>query len=389
MVLIEGEYYSTSENEEIKNQIPSDNYNTMKAMKKISSLVAEGQKTSTNCMKLAREKSDSKVCAAPIQQHKNLGTGLDNNLNPFCGDDTVVVKFVGPAIVGKSEAEDPCHHGLVDPTINMKEAMNAINSMFREPLEVEPKDKRRLKRSQPKANQPAINGFEVFVDESCDLSACSNRANEGNAEKGPNHLESANHPKLVNPTSLKEHRKAVTRKPLQETFQIFRDDVEGSEDNEENKIQHPEKDSVLYVLPLNRSSVADMESLPPMKPKEDTVVCRFVGSTIFGEPEVENACHHGLVDPTINLKEAMDDINGMFGKPLDFIRTNRPKKPGKPVKKEHIGFAVFTDDVLEEQKAASCSSSKLDVDSILFEPTVFTKQAMDDINEMFGRPLDF
>ncbi|KAJ0102976.1 hypothetical protein Patl1_06656 [Pistacia atlantica] len=51
------------------------------------------------------------------------------------GDDTVVVKFVDKAIVGKSETEDACHHGLVDPTINMKEAMNAINNMFREPLD--------------------------------------------------------------------------------------------------------------------------------------------------------------------------------------------------------------------------------------------------------------
>jgi hypothetical protein len=30
------------------------------------------------------------------------------------------------------------------------------------------------------------------------------------------------------------------------------------------------------------------------------------------EPKVENACHHGLVDPTMNFREAMDEINDIF-----------------------------------------------------------------------------
>ncbi|KAB8114063.1 hypothetical protein EE612_053288, partial [Oryza sativa] len=36
------------------------------------------------------------------------------------------------------------------------------------------------------------------------------------------------------------------------------------------------------------------------------------------------ACHHGLVEPTVNLKEAMDDINNMFGIPLNF-KGEKPK----------------------------------------------------------------
>jgi hypothetical protein len=53
---------------------------------------------------------------------------------------------------------------------------------------------------------------------------------------------------------------------------------------------------------------------------EDTAIHRFVGST------VQNACHHGrLVDPTVNLKEAMDDINGMFGRPLN-LKCYRAKR---------------------------------------------------------------
>ena len=79
----------------------------------------------------------------------------------FCGDDTVVVKFVDTAIVGKSEAEDACHHGLVEPTINMKEAMNAINSMFSEPLETAPVG-RPLKRL-PKNDANRNNEFPVWM----------------------------------------------------------------------------------------------------------------------------------------------------------------------------------------------------------------------------------
>ena len=133
------------------------------------------------------------------------------------------------------------------------------------------------------------------------------------------------------------------------------------------------------------------DSSPRIKIGEDTVVHRFVGSTILNEPAVENVCHHGLVDPTINLKEAMDDINNMFGKPIDFIRTKRPKKQEKaPVRKQDLcGFTILPDDDSEHlQEQPPTRSSRVN-NCDLFEPTAFTKEAMDDINEMFGKPLDF
>ncbi|KAL0794243.1 hypothetical protein Bca101_065620 [Brassica carinata] len=69
-------------------------------------------------------------------------------------DDTPVLNFVDKAIVGKPEAENACHHGLVDPTINMKEAMNAINNMFKEPIETAPLHRKSSQqRSQDKENQ--------------------------------------------------------------------------------------------------------------------------------------------------------------------------------------------------------------------------------------------
>ncbi|KAJ6325067.1 hypothetical protein OIU76_012198 [Salix suchowensis] len=257
------------------------------------------------------------------------------------GDDTVVVKFVDTAIVGKQEAEDACHHGLVDPTINMKEAMNAINGMFREPLETFPVS--RSRRSRPKEECNLNNGFDVFIDENLDSGTDSSLQKE---EAG---------------ISLMVHGRSQIPQTHQEPFQIFIDDEE-SDDNgdrayddksEESKAQNLAEGSWSSVLPLNAfvfpspkdlpsesSDYMNSDSSPRLKLREDTVVHRFVGSTILEEPAVENVCHHGLVDPTINLKEAMDDINNMFGKPIDFIRTKRPKKQEKSPR---LGNRIFVD----------------------------------------------
>jgi hypothetical protein len=86
----------------------------------------------------------------------------------------------------------------------------------------------------------------------------------------------------------------------------------------------------------------------------------------------------------------MDDINNMFGKPMDFVRTKRPKQDKTPVMKQDIcGFSILPDDDLEHQQGQPPPKSSRVSNSDLFEPTVFTKAAMDDINKMFGMPLDF
>ncbi|MCL7035782.1 hypothetical protein MKW94_018574 [Papaver nudicaule] len=394
----------------------------------------------------------------------------------FCSDETVVGKFVGTAIVGKCEAEDACHHGLVDPTINLKEAMNAINSMFREPIDIEPVRRRKLNKGPTKVEEKMASGFEVFVDEGSDDGEKYSGQNKENGDVP--HIAVASNP-------VKEARlnKIETRKPLQETFQIFVDDEEGSGSSEGNGggfvFLTPTDDSDEEVAEsAPRFEVA--ETAPRLLRREDTVVGRFVGSTILDDHvEVENACHHGLVEPTVNMKEAMDDINGMFGKPLDFGRATRPKKlrnlPNK--KKDYGGFSILPDDNMEQQQqaqlkkqgklpdmkmdcggfsilpdddlehqqqpqekkqvklpnnkmdfgafsilpdddmeqqpqlqlkkqeklpnkilpdddvvtkqpqpASSCAP-RSDSEYDLHEPTVFTKQALDDINEMFGKPL--
>lgn len=271
-------------------------------------------------------------------------------------DETTVVKFVGNAIVENSEAEDACHHGLVEPTMNTKEAMNAINSMFREPLEPA-FARKKSNKSQLKPNNRMNNGFAIFKDENFD-------------SRGSSHCE--------------------------EPFKIF---VDG-EDTKDETDQLKARIEKAFVFPCpedlrSSDSSGDPEKLdssPQEKFREDTVVCRFVGSTISDEPEVENVCHHGLVDPTINLKEAMEDINMMFGKPIDFVRKKRVKKQGKTPdkKRENAGFLILPDDEVENERMPpqQCPSGGL-AESNLFEPTVFTKEAIDEINKMFGMPLDF
>ncbi|CAN6874821.1 unnamed protein product [Brassica oleracea] len=260
-------------------------------------------------------------------------------------DETPVLNFVD------KEAENACHHGLVDPTINMKEAMNAINNMFKEPIETAPLQRKPQQRSQDKENQ---GGFEVFVDE-----------NQG-------------------------------------SFEIFVDDENDDETTDDNDESGK---GFVFLQPRDHSpessGEADRHNSPPRaRFREDTVVRRFVGSAISEEPAVENVCHHGLVDPTVNLKEAMEDINNMFGEPIDFVRPNRSKNKEKAVVQEKkpdaaAGFSILEDDDDEaeeehqETNRVTQMSPRKANERDLFEPTVCTKVALDEINKLFAMPMDF
>uniref|UniRef100_F6HC91 BUB1 N-terminal domain-containing protein n=1 Tax=Vitis vinifera TaxID=29760 RepID=F6HC91_VITVI len=336
-------------------------------------------------------------------QQEFTETKLDRP-STFC-EDPLLVKFLDTAVVGKSEAEDACHHGLVEPTINMKEAMNAINNMFREPLE--PAMVGRATRRRPRVDNSLNNGFKVFVDENLDNESFNIFIDEEEANGVGDRNDEKDH--------------------LEEESEV----QDGTEDSGVNVFVFPSpKDD-----PSESSDNLHAENSSRPKFREDTVVCRFVGSTILDEPEVENVCHHGLVEPTINLKEAMNDINNMFGKPIEFARKRRPKKQDKvPDTKRDFGggFSILPDDDLESQKGFSIlpdndlasqqgfsilpdndlasqqgfsilpdddlesqqgrslpKSSHKSREFDLSEPTVFTKEAMDEINKMFGMPLDF
>ncbi|KAM1069653.1 hypothetical protein TB2_001462 [Malus domestica] len=308
-----------------------------------------GERSKENACRIGARPIESQHDPSRSKRQVTSGRGLEEP-KMFGGDDTVVVKFVDTAIVGKSEAEDACHHGLVDPTINMKEAMSAINDMFREPIVTAPISRRSC-QSQPKNNN-VDSGFQSH----------------------------------------------------QEPLNIFIDDDNDSPD--QSGVQNPTDDSTspashrnVFVFPkpkdLPGESSSDLDVGGSSRPRfrEDTMVCRFVGATISDEPEeVENACHHGLVDPTINLKEAMDDINNMFGKPMDIVRKRRVKKQdrGTDRKENFGGFSILADDNLDQKQEKKMPDlSGRSSSSDLFEATVTIKEAMDQINKMFGMPLDF
>ena len=150
-----------------------------------------GKQPKSNTTQKSGSSSTSLGCYPPLGPAKvgmlsRGNSGANNNLSHCNSDDTVVVRFVGSALVGKSETEDACHHGLVEPTINTKEAMDAINSMFLEPVEPETTLKRRSKREKTSCNQQT-SAFDIFVD-----------------EDEPNH----NNPKMIHSNSMKqEHPK--------------------------------------------------------------------------------------------------------------------------------------------------------------------------------------
>uniref|UniRef100_A0A7N0REV8 BUB1 N-terminal domain-containing protein n=1 Tax=Kalanchoe fedtschenkoi TaxID=63787 RepID=A0A7N0REV8_KALFE len=349
--------------------------------------------------------SKGRLCTNKVRMGSNI----------TCGEDTVIVRFVDKAIVGKSEAEDACHHGLVEPTINMKEAMDSINNMFREPLDPFINN-RKSQKSHPKVEASVNAGFQVYEDNCAD-----------NIGELTNHA--GNDP---------------------EPFEIYIDDEGSSEVKEKNHrkseqcenqnvVESPvvsDSSEILFPVSMKPPSECSADgkagSTSKRKFKEDTVVFKFVGSTTVDEPEVvENVCHHGLVEPTVNMKEAMNDINNMFGKPMDFVRSRRTKKQvnavskkdnisdvfsilpdddpmaktkedssvfsilpdeeEKPINQIHCGgFSILPDDNLKSMvRNRPPNPSQSTRDSELFEPTVFTKEAIDEINKMFGMPLDF
>ncbi|KAI3441388.1 BUB1 N-terminal domain-containing protein [Psidium guajava] len=329
--------------------------------------------------------------------------------------DSVAVKLVDTALAGNPEEEDACHHGLVEPTINMKEAMNAINSMFREPIESVPVGRGSLRRYE-REKQISSSNFKVFVDE--------NPEKPVEASKDQNQAKSC---------SLQRTRSTLAQ-PQEEGFQIYVDE-EGNDDGKENRYSEQDQAQNFSASHVNGFVFPRPNDLAPESSdelgiasssrgrfREDTVVGKFVGSTILDEPVVENVCHHGLVEPTINLKEAMEDINNMFGKPIEFVRTRRSKKREKLLEQENcsgflilpddefeseqfedpgisaakafdresnLGFSILSDDVKHPEHKVALRTSRKPREIDLFEPTVFTKEAMDDISKMFGMPLDF
>ncbi|KAG8093518.1 hypothetical protein GUJ93_ZPchr0012g21027 [Zizania palustris] len=416
----------------------------------------KGESKSCTELRSNSMKKSGNVSNIPLDFQHHLGRTLsrgtsgDKKSLAHCNsDDTVVVRFVGSALVEKTEIEDACHHGLVEPTINTKEAMDAISSMFLEPLETDTRLKRRSNRDKPSFNQKT-SAFEIFVDEDepSRLQDKNMKQDDPKLTQQSSTFEifvdeddpNGNNKKTAHHMNFNEENTKVSQKTS--GSEIFVDENEPHGINGHNDIC--QKSTRCRPKPLCDSSrwqakfdiqkpfVGGFAILPDDEDKlfekngggvkinsgtaqlteskikcdgfhpsisglrEDTVIHRFVGSAVFDEPKVENACHHGLVEPTINLKEAMNDINNMFGRPLNF-------KGEKPKNKKTIGlserkaaplsgFSILADDDSEENPAAEVKQSyscKFGSRSDLFEPTIITRDVMADINDMFGMPLDF
>ncbi|KAF8671549.1 hypothetical protein HU200_049961 [Digitaria exilis] len=173
---------------------------------------------------------------------------------------------------------------------------------------------RHSKKHNMKLNQET-SGFEIFVDENEANVAAHNAMCHKNNRRPPRPLCDAS----------KHQEETDFQKPFVGGFTILPDDEEEqywkTVDNTNSRTVQPTHNNTNSLHPVQANSgTRYLEGSHPVSSglQEDTVIRRFVGSTIDDEPKVENACHHGLVDPTINLKEAMDDINNMFGKPLNF-----------------------------------------------------------------------
>jgi hypothetical protein len=466
---------------------------------------------------------------AKVDMLSRVKSGGSTILSHCNNDDTVVVRFVGSALVGRSETEDACHHGLVEPTINTKEAMDAINSMFLEPLEPETMLKRRSKHGKANYNQKTspfdiyvdegesssndstnvhnntvkqehpkfsqqTSGFEIFVDEDgpnndnqnagqnrnsekesmnlnqetggfeifvdecdangnvqngmcrnstcpprplCDSSRqqgrndfqkpfvggfatmpddedeqCENmKLNQetggfeifvddeasGNVQNAMHHKNNMGRPRPLCDSS-RQRGSSGFQKPFVGGFAILPDDEDEQCDINSRNVQPAHDKSALLCAEQADFATRYHENSHPMIPghREDTIIHRFVGSTVVGEPKVENACHHGLVDPTVNLKEAMNDINSMFDKPLNFKgeKANNRKNNALSGRNEApaSSFSILADDDQEEKptsKANGSNSCKFGDENGLFEPTITTRDVMAEINDMFGMPLDF
>ncbi|KAI4342349.1 hypothetical protein MLD38_026987 [Melastoma candidum] len=286
------------------------------------------------------------------------------------------------------------------------------------------------KEAQDGTESKSLEPLEMFL-----ASARSQRGYQNETKSSGDRFEVSGGQQMNQNNEELESHKIFSSQPEEEGFDIYIDCEESAEQGDNPELNQSLKScesmsstssnvsAFVFPIPKDLSSEnsGDLGGASSIRGKfrEDTVVHKFVGKTVLDdEPVVENVCHHGLVEPTVNLKQAMDEINNMFGKPMDFVRKRRSKKQdeGQVSIRDDGAFMILADDDFEDQPVLVSSSEEkvLDVgfsilpdheedhkvlaqphssaksrECDLYEPTVFTKEAMDDINKMFGMPLDF
>lgn len=124
-------------------------------------------------------------------------------LNSFSmqGDETVAIRrFAEEVIVLGSDPkvnsiDAVSHHGLVEPTINTKEALADILDMFNKPLESDSAQSkvRKPKETKKRSSDPTTksSGFEIFVDEDLGVSGSAKTKNSDKRPKAMSGRSSA------------------------------------------------------------------------------------------------------------------------------------------------------------------------------------------------------
>lgn len=232
------------------------------------------------------------------------------------GEETVAIKKYAEQLItlgadpNAKSVEALNHHGLLDQTINTKEALSDILSMFNRPLSCE---KPRTHRTKPLTTAPN-DGFQVFVDDDLDVRPRDKRAD--NLEGKSKSLEIFEDEEVILPMGP---AKGHTSAPGKATFEAFRDENIGRPKNTFNVFEDE-------VLPVPRKitkggfQVFADENLDA--PSIKSQVSNSRGNEIF-EDEV--------MPPPRNLEKG--------------VPKSRMSKP------KGTGFAIFVDDDLASKPA--------------------------------------
>ncbi|KAH7285007.1 hypothetical protein KP509_33G007200 [Ceratopteris richardii] len=115
----------------------------------------------------------------------------------------------------------------------------------------------------------------------------------------------------------------------------------------------------LYTVEVTSQSTPVTDKLGSGSFGEETIQIRnFAAGVITGkEQDVEDARHHGLVDPTINTKEALQDILSMFCKPLDINKNGMGKPSSK--KLSYTGAAGSLPSYHDDKRGAESVNSEI------------------------------
>ncbi|KAJ3680881.1 hypothetical protein LUZ60_015370 [Juncus effusus] len=299
-------------------------------------------------------------------------------LTRFNSENTIMVrKFVDLAIDDKSRAENVLHLGLVEPTVHTKEAMSDILGMFQKDLDFDFERKLRGKNG----NRGKLEGgFEIYVDEENREGNNGNNSknNEENWVGNGNENNNGGFEIYVDEENRVENDNGNRYKNGNEIcgFEIYVDEENrvgnGNNENggfeiyvdEESRVKNGNKGKLeggfeIYVDEENR--VKNNEN------KKEGVFEIYVDEENRVNQNDENGPSRVNLKPKIKQKYDENCLQIPNENPRINISKGENAKMGK-----------------------NCAlKDKKPIEDGLFEPTDFTKMALDDINEMFGKPLDF